>query len=186
MTRKLRKFLGASCVTTAAMPVVNCPESIKVVDRKLEVISDHALELAHPVSRVVQAISEQKRLRSLLDLEADARRGKLLIKISQRAFQQRDDVLLVEPVEDRYLVDPVDEGGAQQVIDLFQHDKILARRLLIDLLVADEADVPAGQLIGLLLRQVAGQDDESVAEREHASQRAEDATVNRRRQGIAE
>src|SRR5215813_4390850 len=58
------------------------PGEHQVVDRKLEVISDHALELAHPVSRVVQAISEQKRLRSLLDLEADARRGKLLIKIS--------------------------------------------------------------------------------------------------------
>src|SRR5262245_64773464 len=100
------------------------PGEHQVVDRKLEVISDHALELAHPVSRVVQAISEQKRLRSLLDLEADARRGKLLIKIGQRTFQQRDDVLLVEPVEDCYLVVPFYEGGAQQVFYILQPDSI--------------------------------------------------------------
>jgi hypothetical protein len=53
-------------------------------------------------------------------------------------------------------------------------------------LVADEADVPAGQLIGLLLRQVAGQNDESVAEREQAAERVENAAINRRRKIIAE
>src|SRR5262245_56700389 len=48
------------------------PGEQQVVDRKLEVVSDHALELAHPMSRVVQAISEKKGFRRLLDLEPDA------------------------------------------------------------------------------------------------------------------
>src|SRR5215470_5662024 len=136
---------------------------------------------------IIQALSEQKVFGPLVDPEADARRGQLSIYLGEFAFQQRDDVLLVEALKNHYLVNAVDESGAQQVINLFHHHQVLPRHLLgAALTVNKEANSSAHQLISLLLRQVAGQDNESVAEGKHTAERVEDAAVNRRRKIITE
>src|SRR5215475_5936038 len=136
--------------------------------------------------RIVQALPEYKGFCPFLNPEADARRGQLSIYLGQFAFQQRDDVLLVEAFKNHYLINAVDESGAQQVINLFHHHQVLPRRLLVAALnVTKEANSSTHQLISLLLRKVAGQDNESVAEGKHTAKRVEDAAVNRRRKIIA-
>ena len=62
---------------------------------------------------IVQALPKQKGFCPFLNPEADTRRGQLSIYLGQFAFQQRDDVLLVEAFKNHYLVNAVDESGAR-------------------------------------------------------------------------
>src|SRR5262249_17353065 len=140
----------------------------------------------YPVREVFQARPEQEGLRLRVDDQADAVAGQELLDLGELSLQERNQMALVQALENNHLFNPIDQMRAQDVIDLSQGRDVLARRCRADFRVSEKADGPANQLVGLPLREVGGQNDKGVAQGKEVAPREHLTAVDGCREMIAE